>query len=99
MGINIINIGLTATPTVGLYVLKKKATGGIMVSASHNNIEWNALKFFNKKGEFITKEESEYIINFDIKTKKNDGRKVPGRFISWLNNDRCVSSRSKSLLC
>ena len=67
MGINVINIGLVATPTVGVYVLKKKSTGGIMISASHNNIEWNALKFFNNKGEFLTKEESEYIINYQKK--------------------------------
>lgn len=67
MGINVINIGLTATPTVGLYVFKKKATGGIMISASHNSAEWNALKFFNNKGEFLTKEESEHIINYQIK--------------------------------
>ena len=69
MGINVINIGLVATPTVGVYVLKKKSTGGIMISASHNNIEWNALKFFNNKGEFLTKEESEHIINYQIKSE------------------------------
>jgi len=71
MGINVINIGLTATPTVGLYVFNKKATGGIMISASHNSIEWNALKFFNSKGEFLTKKESEYIINYQIESEKN----------------------------
>ncbi len=71
MGINVINIGLTATPTVGLYLFKKKATGGIMISASHNGLEWNALKFFNNKGEFLTKEESEYIINYKIESEKD----------------------------
>ena len=70
MGITVINIGLVATPTVGLYVFKKKASGGIMISASHNNIDWNALKFFNNKGEFLTKEESEYIIKYKIEDKK-----------------------------
>ncbi len=70
MGINVINIGLTTTPTVGLYVSKKNATGGIMISASHNSIEWNALKFFNDKGEFLTKKESDYIISYDIKSEK-----------------------------
>ena len=69
MGVNVINIGLTATPTLGLYVSFKKATGGIMISASHNNIEWNALKFFNNKGEFLTKEESDDIINSKIDLK------------------------------
>ena len=72
MGINVINIGLTATPTVGLYVLNKRASGGIMISASHNSLEWNALKFFNNNGEFLTKEESEYIINFKIESKENN---------------------------
>ena len=65
MGIDVIELGLTTTPTVGLYVRKKNASGGIMISASHNPIEWNALKFFNEKGEFITKNESDYIINYD----------------------------------
>jgi len=69
MGVNVINIGLTATPTLALYVSYKKATGGIMISASHNNIEWNALKFFNNKGEFLTKEESDDIINSKIDLK------------------------------
>ena len=69
MGVNVINIGLTATPTLGMYVSFKKATGGIMISASHNNIEWNALKFFNNKGEFLTKEESDDIINSKIDLK------------------------------
>ena len=71
LGIDVIDIGLVTTPSVGLYVLKERADGGIMISASHNNIEWNALKFFNNQGEFLTKKESEHIINYQIESNVN----------------------------
>jgi phosphomannomutase len=56
-GIKTTNIGIVPTPTVEIAVKKSKAAGGICVTASHNPAEWNALKFFNKTGEFITSKE------------------------------------------
>ena len=52
-GINVIDIGITPTPTALYMVEKLKAHGGIMVSASHNPIEWNALKLIGKGGKFL----------------------------------------------
>ena len=57
VGIDIIDIGIVPTPTVEIAVKALKGIGGICVTASHNPGQWNALKFFNKTGEFITAEE------------------------------------------
>lgn len=54
-GCDVIDLGIVPTPTVELEVVRHKAAGGIAITASHNPIEWNALKFFNNLGEFITK--------------------------------------------
>ena len=61
MGINVIDIGLSTTPTTQIIVQKKKAEGGIILTASHNPKNWNALKLFNSKGEFLIGEEAEEI--------------------------------------
>ncbi|HVP07699.1 MAG TPA: hypothetical protein VMS71_07650, partial [Candidatus Acidoferrum sp.] len=53
-GIDVVAIGIVPTPTVEIAITELKATGGICVTASHNPSEWNALKFFNNRGEFIT---------------------------------------------
>jgi len=54
VGIDVVDIGIVPTPTVEIAVKSLKAAGGICVTASHNPSEWNALKFFNRTGEFIT---------------------------------------------
>lgn len=54
VGIDVINVGIVPTPTVEIAVKGTKAAGGICITASHNPSQWNALKFFNKTGEFIT---------------------------------------------
>jgi phosphomannomutase len=51
-GANVIDIGLVPTPTVGIMIRERKAKGGIVITASHNPIEWNALKFFGDDGTF-----------------------------------------------
>ncbi|MEM8939305.1 MAG: phosphoglucosamine mutase [Bacteroidota bacterium] len=62
LGINVIDLGLSTTPTVELAVLAEKAQGGIMLTASHNPMGWNALKLLNDKGEFITAEEGKRVL-------------------------------------
>jgi len=57
VGMDVIDVGLVPTPTVEIAVKKLKAAGGICVTASHNPAPWNALKFFNKTGEFISPSE------------------------------------------
>lgn len=73
MGLDVIDLGLSTTPTVEMAVVTEKAIGGIILTASHNPKEWNALKLLNEKGEFIsgadgtklleiaTKEEFEFV--------------------------------------
>lgn len=55
-GLDVVFVGMMPTPTVGLLTRKLKAAGGIAVTASHNPIEYNGLKFFHSAGEFITHE-------------------------------------------
>jgi len=61
VGLNVIDIGIIPTPTVEIAVTGLKAAGGICITASHNPAEWNALKFFNRKGEFINKADLEKV--------------------------------------
>ena len=57
LGINVIDVGLSTTPTVEMEVVRKQAQGGIIITASHNPKQWNALKLLNNKGEFISAED------------------------------------------
>ena len=56
LGVNVIDLGLSTTPTVEIATKKENADGGIIITASHNPKEWNALKLLNKDGEFIDAE-------------------------------------------
>ena len=69
MGYDVLNIGLATTPTTELAVTMEKACGGIIITASHNPRQWNALKFLNEKGEFLQAEEAAEIVRI---ANKND---------------------------
>ena len=62
LGINVIDVGLSTTPTVEMVVPAKKAGGGIILTASHNPKQWNALKLLNRNGEFISDEEGKLVL-------------------------------------
>ena len=62
MGCDIIDLGLSTTPTVEVIVTEEKAAGGIIITASHNPAQWNALKLLDNKGEFISNEIGQYIL-------------------------------------
>ncbi len=62
MGCNVVNIGLATTPTTEIAVTGEKADGGIILTASHNPKQWNALKLLNSKGEFLNAEEGARIL-------------------------------------
>ena len=72
LGINVIDLGLSTTPTVEVAVPMEKADGGIILTASHNPKQWNALKLLNNKGEFLSGAEGALILdiaesdNFDF---------------------------------
>ena len=53
MGFDVVNIGLASTPTTEIAVVAEKACGGIILTASHNPKQWNALKLLNEEGEFL----------------------------------------------
>lgn len=63
MGINVIDLGLSTTPTVEIAVPLEKAGGGIILTASHNPKDWNALKLLNHKGEFISARDGEELLD------------------------------------
>lgn len=63
MGLNVIDLGLSTTPTVELAVIWEEAGGGIIVTASHNPKEWNALKLLNSKGEFLDADDGVFILD------------------------------------
>ncbi|MBR5102777.1 MAG: phosphoglucosamine mutase, partial [Muribaculaceae bacterium] len=80
MGFNVVNIGLATTPTTELAVVWEKACGGIIITASHNPKQWNALKLLNDKGEFLTDEQGKEVLriaeaeDFDYATVDQLGR-------------------------
>lgn len=63
MGVNVIDTGLSTTPTVEMEVILSKADGGIILTASHNPMQWNALKLLNEKGEFINDVEGKRVLD------------------------------------
>lgn len=62
MGFDVVNIGLATTPTTELAVVWEKACGGIILTASHNPKQWNALKLLNEKGEFLNDAEGKEVL-------------------------------------
>ena len=71
MGVNVIDVGLSTTPTVEMAVVKHGADGGIILTASHNPMEWNALKLLNEKGEFISATEGQRLLEIVEKEEFN----------------------------
>ena len=71
LGIDIIDLGLSTTPTVELMVKHYNADGGIVITASHNPSNWNALKLLNNKGEFIDNNSGQKIVEISIKENFN----------------------------
>lgn len=63
MGIDVVDLGLSTTPTVEMAVPSMRAHGGIIVTASHNPRDWNALKLLNEKGEFISAQEGQQVLH------------------------------------
>lgn len=86
MGVDVLNLGLATTPTVEIAVSMEKADGGIILTASHNPGQWNALKLLNKQGEFISAGEGQRILDiveagkYDYAPVENIGKviQVPG---------------------
>jgi phosphomannomutase len=69
MGINVTDLGLATTPTVELAVTGTGASGGIIITASHNPAQWNALKLLNEKGEFLSAADGEEVLKMAASEK------------------------------
>ena len=82
-GINVVDLGLSTTPTVEFAVMEEKAAGGIIITASHNPKEWNALKLLNEQGEFLSAADGEALLaiaeseSFDFVTVDKLGKTTP----------------------
>lgn len=63
MGVDVVNLDLATTPTVEMAVIAEEAQGGIILTASHNPVQWNALKLLNFRGEFLNQAEGEEILH------------------------------------
>lgn len=63
-GVNVINVGLCTTPGTEMAVITHKADGGIIITASHNPKQWNALKLLNEKGEFLNDAEGKKVLAY-----------------------------------
>ncbi len=80
LGFRVVNLGISTTPTVEVMVPHIRAAGGIILTASHNPVEWNALKLLNHRGEFVTKKDGLEILEilqneyFDFKQVRQLGR-------------------------
>ncbi|HEB30335.1 MAG TPA: phosphoglucosamine mutase [Spirochaetes bacterium] len=72
LGHDVINIGIAATPTVLLLTRKLNCSGGIAITASHNPLQWNALKFCDEKGLFLVEKDVEKIRNRVFRTESPD---------------------------
>ncbi|MBO5771224.1 MAG: phosphoglucosamine mutase, partial [Alistipes sp.] len=81
-GVDVINVGLCTTPGTEMAVITHKADGGIIITASHNPKQWNALKLLNEKGEFLNDSEGKKVLelaedsDFDFADVDNLGRVV-----------------------
>jgi phosphomannomutase len=80
LGLHVVDLGLSTTPTVEVAVPIEKAGGGIILTASHNPIQWNALKLLNEKGEFISAQDGAEVLkiaaeeNFDFASVEKLGK-------------------------
>ncbi|MFM1962054.1 MAG: phosphoglucosamine mutase [Bacteroidota bacterium] len=113
-GIEVIDLGLSTTPTVEFEVVAEQAAGGIIITASHNPKEWNALKLLNEKGEFISAEVGAEILknaennlikfatveHTGVVVKKNDhaDRHLDAIIDHQLVNSRIIASKNLKIV-
>ena len=97
LGFDVIDLGLSTTPTVEMAVVMEKAVGGIILTASHNPKEWNALKLLNDKGEFISGSEGKQLLEiaqneaFSYAKVDELGTITPGTNLLQKHIEACVN--------
>lgn len=96
MGISVIDLGLSTTPTVEIAVPDEQAGGGIIITASHNPKQWNALKLLNFKGEFINDEEGKKVL--ELAEDTNGQFAVVDKLGTVTNNDLYLQKHINKIL-
>ncbi|GEO02999.1 phosphoglucosamine mutase [Adhaeribacter aerolatus] len=96
LGINVIDVGLSTTPTVEMAVPAEKAAGGIILTASHNPKQWNALKLLNNKGEFISDAEGKLLLQL-AEQEAFDFAPV-NKLGTYTQNDNALEAHIKAIL-
>lgn len=96
MGIDVVDLGLSTTPTVELAVRMEKADGGIIITASHNPKEWNALKLLNSEGEFISAETGAKLL--ELAAKDNFSFSTVDKLGTVTTNDSYLQKHIEAVL-
>lgn len=96
VGCNVIKTGIAPTPTVAMGVLKHKADGGIILTASHNPEQWNALKLLNSKSEFLDAEQGNAVL--EIADKKEFDYKLFDKIGGLSEDPDAVDSHIQSVI-
>lgn len=97
LGFHVVDLGLSTTPTVEMAVVMENAVGGIILTASHNPKEWNALKLLNEKGEFISGSDGKQLLEianketFSYAKVDELGTIEPGKDLLQKHIDACVN--------
>ncbi len=96
LGIDVVDLGLSTTPTVEIAVPLEEAAGGIIITASHNPVQWNALKLVNEKGEFISAKDGEEMLKI---AEKESFEFVPvSKLGKYQRNDGYLQKHIDSIL-
>ena len=96
LGIDVVDVGLSTTPTVELAVIWEKASGGIIITASHNPKEWNALKLLDGNGEFITAADGAIVLE---KAAKEDFSFTPvDKLGTYSTNDQYLQKHIETVV-
>jgi phosphomannomutase len=96
MGISVTDLGLSTTPTVEIAVPLENAGGGIILTASHNPKEWNALKLLNHKGEFISAKDGAAVL--DLVTQKSVSYASVDKLGGYRNDDSYLEKHLRQIL-
>lgn len=96
LGLDVVDLGLSTTPTVEMAVVFEKAAGGIILTASHNPKEWNALKLLNEKGEFISGADGAAML--DIASKDDYEFASVDKLGTYTTNDEALQQHIDAVL-
>lgn len=96
LGLDVTDLGLSTTPTVEMAVVFEKAAGGIILTASHNPKEWNALKLLNSSGEFISGEEGAKVL--DLAAKEDFVFAPVDQLGSYTTNDHLLQQHIEAVV-